>query len=155
MGKSKDGSAPSEPKDWSRLKLPPQWVPSDGYEIEVNGETVAPHAGEKVGISARRTIGQQYALEGMKFQEGEDKRAWLARIWEALTHGYILVWTWTDDFGDALPPPAECSVEALDNDEITYLWQIVLHRGVPPKALPAKTTPEDPDPNPSGDSPTG
>lgn len=131
-------------------KLPPRIVPSDDFEIMVDGVSYHPHAGEHVQFAPTVPVGalrvaagvQRLAvqLDALRNEEGQFIGAALAQMTDLMEGHFdelaafvaplIRGWTWTDDNGEPLAQPdgTPASLAGRSQEEIYYLWQAAQQR---------------------------
>ena len=140
--------------DTNLTRPPAVTVPSDDYEIEVDGETYHPHRGEQVEVLIGATVGDfahqrsldelRVKLDAIGGEAEEDEDAELQRLIAERVERTVLIddsygqtvefvrdrivaWTWTDRRGKALPQPADdpTVLNRLSLDEMFYLVAVI------------------------------
>jgi hypothetical protein len=135
-------------------KPAPRRIPSDDCELEVDGATFHPHAGEWVEILPVRLVGDARLLVKIIAVAGDlaalngDSAAITARMAEHFDEGVAFVrprlvaWSWSDLQGDPLPQPkADPAVlHQLTGEELWYLVAVIQGRN-PAAVATTDTTP--------------
>lgn len=147
MAKSTNNTKPTRP--------PAVTVPSDDYEIEVDGETYYPHRGEEVEVLMGATVGEfayQRGMDELRVKldaigeeiEEEDEATELQRLIAERQQRTVLIegsygemsefvrermvsWNWTDRRGKSYPQPDD-DPEVFDRlplEELAYLVSVV------------------------------
>lgn len=131
MAKAEAGAA-------RKFKVAPKVVPSDDCAVAVGGETIYPHAGERVEIVPFATVGQMIdtlalSRQGLGGQLTEDMVAADPELRAAIERSFsgaceqlariVTGWDWTDLAGEPLPAPYRNpdAFRALSVDELQYL----------------------------------
>lgn len=120
------------PAKIERTKVPPTTIFCDELEIEVDGETYHPHAGELIRLSGGASVADiKMAVDLQKFSdidlstdEGREKMA-------EVKSGLVMMvgslatrlqsWTWTDDANEPYPPPTREILEGLRFEELMWI----------------------------------
>ncbi len=127
-------------------KPQPVQIPSDDFEIDIDGVTYAPHAGEWVKIRPGTSVSAIRAQSAMaRLQENmqaikgdpDAELTLLRQLDEQFTIACesaaktIVDWSWTDDDGDPLPcPKGQPDVIAdLSAEEVSYLLTLGMSTG--------------------------
>lgn len=109
----------------TKLPRKPFTVVADDLEIEEDGETYRPHAGENVTFRGRMTVGDYLnALSLASFDEThlEGADAVFDEMLENLALR-IVSWDWTGDYNESLPPPTPKVLRGLSFEELSWLIQ--------------------------------
>ena len=125
-------------------KPPSIKLPSGDFELVVDGVTYKPHEGEWIEASRMQRIGEVVSISqlsrlGVELQAlagDEDEQARMADLMEKhfedicrVLAERVIAWNWTNDQGNAYPPPSRDAFQLLRAEELYYLLRVIQGEG--------------------------